>query len=556
MKIESTKKGRKYVGIDPENEINLAYPKTKADLQIAICFPNSYELGTSNLGFLSIYRYLNESDNIRCERFYFDHTRIKKDHELRSFETNKNLKEFDCLAFSLSFETDLLNVIRTIQYTGLEVFSEKRDDDSPFIIMGGVVTSINPEPAALFIDSFIIGDGEQVTVKLLNLYMEHSKKQFDPDFQRKASKLPGLYFPSSIDFSHDSYGNITRYKVKKGFKNHISSNVIENIDEYKTYSPVISEKSSFSSCCLIDVIRGCSRKCNFCVSGNLIFSIRFRSLENIKGIIENMRKHTNKYGLIAPSLTDYPDIKGLISLITTYDIEYSLASLRIESVSKDIIELIKVTKQKTITLAPEAGSDRLRKIINKPLKEEKLLTLIKKLLDNDIFNFKLYFMIGLPTEEKEDIEGIIETTKKIKHLMLKRAKDALKIGNLIISTSCFVPKPGTPFESQPMATQIELKEKLKHLRQSLSRIDNVIFTSDIPKWARIQGMISKGDRKVGLLLLKAIEFDGNFPKVFKEVNINPDYYLHRTYNNEYLSPWSHIKSNCSQCNTNLTRTNF
>jgi len=524
----------------PDDEINLCYPKSKADLNIALCFPNKYKLGTSNLGFLSIYRYLNQVKEFRCERFYLEPVEEPKGRNLRSFETGAPLKNFDCLAFSLSFEIDLINIIKTILYAGTEVYSADRTDESPYIIMGGIVASINPEPAALFMDTVVLGDGEEVTVKLLELYLEHGKRQFDPAFQKKASELTGVYFPASVVFHDDKYGNITNYHVKTGFRNDIRKNVISDLDAYQTYSPILSPKTSFSSCCLIDVIRGCRKRCGFCVSGSICSPMRQRSIENITKIISQMKDYGHRFGLIAPSLTDHKDLNGFIRLTDLFEIEFTIASLRMESFSEELIKLIKKTDQRTITIAPEAGSERLRNHIRKPLSDGELLELFSKLLEAEIFNFKLYFMIGLPTERREDLEGIIETVKKIKHLMLKKARTKSKIGHITVSTSCFVPKPGTPFEDQPMDSLKELKWKLKFLKNGLLKIDNVSFNSDVPKWSRIQGMISKGDRKVGIFLKKVVDLDDNFPRAFKEVNINPDFYLERTYNKENISPWSHI----------------
>ncbi|MBU1627878.1 radical SAM protein, partial [bacterium] len=442
-----------------EDEINLSYPKNKAKLSIALCFPNNYKLGTSNLGFLSIYKYLNQNDNFRCERFYFDPEMSIHSTFLKSFETNRPLKDFDCLAFSLSFEIDLVNIIRTIINSGLEVYSINRKDDSPYIIMGGIVASINPEPAAHFIDTFVIGDGEEVTVKLLELYLDYGKKQFDSRFQLEASKLEGVYFPSSIEFKKDNYGIITDIKVRKGFPEEIKGNFIRNIDDYKTYSPIISKETNFSSCCLIDIMRGCKKDCSFCVTGNICSPMRVRSLENIRKIIEEMKGYTCKFGLIASSLTYYPDLEGLVSLMETYGIKYTLASFRLESMKEDVIKLIKSSNQRTITIAPEAGSERLRKYLGKTLSDNILLGVFQKLLDEEFLNYKLYYMVGIPSEKQEDLEGIVTTIKKMKHLMLKKAKGTKKMGNITISSSCFVPKPGTPFENMPMDNLSNLKWK-------------------------------------------------------------------------------------------------
>jgi radical SAM superfamily enzyme YgiQ (UPF0313 family) len=524
-----------------DSEINILRIKDKADLDIVICYPNSHYLGTSNLGFLSIYRYLNEPDDIRCERFYFEDQAYPPKKLFQSFETKKSLKDFDCIAFSLSYELDLVNVIKILSSSGIPVYSEERTDEHPYVIMGGIVPTINPEPAAPFIDTFVLGDGEEVTIELLRLYLSFGKKQFEPEFLKTASNIEGVYFPATFNPKKDILGNFVSWDVKDGFPKSISRHTITDINEYKTFSPIISPDTSFSSCCLIDVIRGCRSKCRFCITGNICSPLRYRRIENIEAIITEMKEHTNKFGLIAPSLTDYPDIDELINLKSKYNIQLSVASLRIDSINEELLNLLSKTDQKTITLAPEAGSEKLRKMIGKPRSDQSILDLIQQLMDVGILNYKLYFMVGLPKEQQEDIEGIIYLIKNIKHIMLKKAKSSKRIGELSISASCFVPKPQTPFENCAMNSLNDLKAKISFLGKSVSRIDNVSFTSDVPKWARIQGMISKGDRMVGHFLKKVVDLGGNFSNAFKIMNINPDYYLEDNFDDKSISPWNHIR---------------
>ena len=506
-------------------------------IHVALVYPNHYSVGMSNLGFQTIYRLLNSFEQVVCERVFLpDRSSGKAD--VASIESARTLQAFHCIAFSISFENDYANMLEILQKAELPLLSALRGASLPLIIAGGASCFINPEPIAPFIDCFILGEAEGV--------LEAFFQPFDPNRNRRAFLLeaaqtvPGVYVPEFYRPEYTNSGCLQRFSPIEDVPTKIKRVFERDIGSFATDSVILTNETSFENTQLIEVSRGCPHGCRFCSAGYIYRPPRFRPLDRLQDSLAAGARRTQKIGLLGAAVSDLPDLKTLCDMGRTLGCRLSFSSLRADALNDNMLAALKAAGSKTATIAPECGSERLRRVVNKGLKEETILEAAEKLVAAGIPNLKLYFMIGLPTETMEDIDAIVTLVKKIKHRYLQSSRSKGHIGQVTVSVSSFVPKPHTPFQWVAMDEVKHLKHKITVIKTGLKKVANVRVHADVPRWAYIQAFLSCGDRRVSELLQLSVKNHQNWPQTLKNSPINSDFFVYRERNQDELLPWDFI----------------
>jgi len=524
---------------------------------IALAFPNTYYIGMSNLGFQTVYRLFNILYDVTCERVFLPDPLEEKRHNelcipLLSLETQTPVEHFEIIAFSITHENDYINILKILQMANIPLIASERTEMHPLVIAGGISISINPEPIAPFFDLFIIGEAEAVLNNFWELYSQTFKENMPREKVLSIlSTIPGIYCPALYEPEYDAKGQLKSFvhlpvcvrrtgrkdKAHKKIKRQWISNNSLSIE----CSSIVTPLTEFKDMALIETGKGCSRGCRFCVAGFISRPPRHQTIDRlIKKCIDLADKHKN-IGLVGAAISDIPGIKDLCSALKDLPVHISVSSLRADSISMDIINLLASSGHKTLTIAPEAGSQRLRDIINKNITEEDILNAASMIFDAGILNLKLYFLIGLPYEIKEDIDEIIILIKKIKKNMLNKCRDKKRIGTITISINPFVPKPFTPFQWEPFENIKSLEKKISCIRTGLSKETNIKLNIEPPKKSYFQTALARGDRRCASILLKMHEKkSSNWKKAAKECNINLDFYVYRKIMTDELLPWDFI----------------
>lgn len=511
-------------------------------IKIALVFPNTYKAGMSNLGYQILYRTLNAAENIRCERAFMpDPCQAPIPAGICSLESAAPLSTFHVIAFSLTFENDYLNILKILSLADIPLRRADRHDRHPLIMAGGIAAFLNPEPIADFFDLFFIGEAEDNIAEFLDTLKTeiHTRRWKKPGLDCFAG-IPGLYIPSGYEVSYSASGTIETFRARRRYPEKVACCFTRDLTPHTGASAVITPQTEFSDMGLIEVSRGCPRNCRFCAAGHVYQPYRIRDKEKIKMEISTLLKKTDRIGLLGSAVSDHPDLAEIIDFITRNNGRASLSSLRADRITDQNVCLLKQSGHQTFTLAPEAGSQRLRDIIRKDLTREDILNAVKILARNGIRNIKLYFLIGLPFENSSDIDAVIELTRKIHHTYLTTAKNEKALKLLTLSVNPFIPKPFTPFQWSAYAPVRELKQKIRKIVNSFKKERKIRVTMDLPKWGYIQTLLSRGDRRVGRILLEAFRHNGNWTRALQETDINPDFYVYRQKEPDEILPWDFI----------------
>jgi len=506
-------------------------------VRVALVYPNRYNVAMANLGFQTVYSQLNAMDHVVCERAFLPESE-EGDRPVVSLESGRRLTEFDCVAFSLSFENDYPHVLTLLQKAALPPQSALRGTSLPLMLAGGVAVFLNPEPLADFFDCLLLGEAEALLIPFF--------ERFDPQRDRQtqllemAQQVPGVYVPAFYQAQYDSDGTLSAFVPVQDVPPKVRRVYAPDIKTAITQSTIVTPDTGFDDAFLIEVSRGCPHGCRFCAAGYIYRPPRTRPLDLLRKAMATGAGLTCKIGLMGAAVSDLPDLKALCAEGRSRDLQLSFSSLRADAIDDDLIAALKSGRLKTATIAPETGSVRMRRVINKGLEEEDILSAAEKLVAGGIPNLKLYFMVGLPTEEDEDIQQIIALVKKIKHSFLSSSRARGRMGAITVSLNSFVPKPFTPFQWCAMDEVSVLKHKIKKVKSGLGKVSNVRVHADVPRWAYIQALLARGDRRVGQLLLQAHENQGNWPQTFKSSAVNPHFYIHRTRTRDELLPWDFI----------------
>lgn len=506
-------------------------------ISIALVYPNTYAVGMANLGFQSVYRLLNDDEETVCERVFLPEK--GKPGKPLSIESGRPLKDFQVIAFSLSFENDYLNVLDIIHLAGLPLRSNARGDSHPLLIAGGVACLLNPEPLASFMDLFLIGEAEALVFPFLETVRNtRSRREL---LEQLAADVPGSYVPAFYDAACHPDGTLASFTPNRsGVPEKVRRMFPPDISTIPTSTAILSEASAFESAFLTEVSRGCTHGCRFCSAGFIYRPPRFRSKDCLMEECRRASKVTHRIGLVGTAISDHPHITE-VCLHPDFDgLRFAYSSLRADAVNPEHLAVLMKSGAKTATIAPEAGSDRMRTLINKGITEDQILSAAQNLVRAGILNLKLYFMIGLPGETPADIEAIVLLSRKIRAVFLEESRERGRMGQITVGVSSFVPKAFTPFQWAAMDSPDVLKKKIKVLTSGINPVANLSLTADSPRGAVIQALLSRGDRTMADLLEAAFENNGNWASTLKSAPHATKRFITRERDKDELFPWDFI----------------
>ncbi len=515
---------------------------------VCLAYPNQYRTGMANLGFQTVYKLLNVQPSFLCERAFLpasgdDARFVSGTAGIFSLENQKSIADFDVLAFSVSFENDYSNILKMMDSSGIPLMAKDRSEKHPLVIGGGIALTLNPEPLADFFDLFVLGEAEEALPPFCShfeeaRYLEQNRKDFLKNIQKK---LLNIYVPSLYEVTYSAESKIQSIKpIEEGIPEKIKIKSVKNINDFYTEEVISASRTEMEDMFLVEVNRGCARSCRFCAACFVYRPVRFRSKQEILASIDRGLKKKGKIGLIGTAVSDHPDLNDICEYIIAQKAQVGLGSLRIDKIDDKIVELMKAGGIETVALAPEAGSQRMRDVLRKGIMEEDIIHATELLAVKDIPNIRLYFMIGLPQEEEEDVDAITELTKKIQHHIRNKFQGRKRFRRITLSVNQFIPKPATPFQWCALEDVHLAGKKIKKIEKAFQKDKQVKVIHDIPKWNYIQALLTLGDRRVKEILLAAHRLDGNWAQALKEVHINPDFYVYRQKELDEILPWDMI----------------
>ena len=514
-------------------------------LRVALAFPNTYFVGMSSLGFQTVYRLFNDIDDVVCERVFLPgrqelKAQLESGAPLLTLESQTPVGDFDILAFSVSFEWDYTNVVSMLRLARMQPRAESRTHHDPLVVIGGAVTFVNPEPLALFADVIAAGEGEMLVPALTTAVRDGSDRQ---DVLRRLTAERGFYIPSFYDVRYDNKGRVAAFEPRPGTgappvvkKAAVKST--ERLDPPST--SIFTPDTEFGSRFLIEVVRGCANLCRFCWAGYNYLPVRAFPADRILELASQAKRHSNRAGLVSIALCDHPDIERILTGLLDLGYSISPASLRMDDLTDPIVGLLRKSGERSITIAPEAGSDRLRRVINKTVTNAEILERADVIFRNGIENLKLYYMIGLPTETDEDLVAIHDLTVRMREIMLTHGRDRGHLGRIVGSVNPLIPKPGTAYQWLPMEDPAVTDRKGKRLRQLLAGIDNVYFNIKSERHSYYQALLSLGDRRVAPAIEAAERNGGNWRAAVDEAGIDASFYIFRDRSQDPVLPWDII----------------
>jgi len=517
-------------------------------VSVALVYPNHYHVAMSNLGFQVVYNLLNRKNEVVAERAFLPDKQelslhLETGKGLLSLESQSMLCRFDIVAFSLSFENDYPNILKILELARIPLLASDRDNSSPIVMAGGVASFLNPEPLADFFDLFLLGEAEAT----LDEFMDQFAGVRSISIERKeilrhlARNINSVYIPSFYNIEYNNDGTISSREPLYDFAPEKVKAARLSIEDLPVnFSSILTPETEFADRLLVELGRGCGRSCRFCAAGYVYRPPRQHEESDLLEFFSRKEVKSGSLGLLSASVLDTPGIENVFERILENRCSFSVSSLRADLLTPRILDLLKKGSHKSLAIAPEAGSGRLRRMINKHLSLDQITDAAAMIAKSGSFGVRLYFMIGLPTETYADIDDILNLIKKIRHSIIRESRTRGSIGHIRLSVNCFIPKPFTPFQWFPMEEVSTLKDRQKRLKKGLAKEGGTSVSFDVPKWSYVQTLFSTGDRRVGGILMRVHKSGGNWNLAFRHSDMNPEFFVYRAKGIDEILPWDFI----------------
>ena len=519
-------------------------------VSFALVYPNTYAVGMSNLGFQTIYRHLNALPDVVCERVFLPDPEDLPEYRRTatgpfSLESKRPLGDFDLVGFSITYEGDYINTLRLLGMAGIPLRPEDRRPADPVVLMGGVCAFANPEPVAPFMDFVVVGEGEEIVGEIVAAYREAFGATSLDDRRREAlmdrlAPIPGIYVPQRYAVSYGDDGTIAAVRPQDGVPAIVAKRRLKKVDDFRTISLLRTPNAEYGHLALLEVGKGCGRGCRFCLEGQIYRPVRHRSLDALRETVREIKKDSTRVGLVGACVSDYPWIGGLMQVLEEEGLEVSISSIRADSLTEELVSSLRRGGHRTLTVAPEAGTERLRHVIRKDISDAQIYEACDLVRAHGLPNLKCYFMIGLPTETDEDILAIPSLAARLLERLRVPSPKGEPFGRLTLSISSFVPKPWTPFQWVPFDAVSRLESKLRMIKAGVRRFANVRVLHENPREAYLQAMLARGDRRVAGFLEQAARLEGDWRTALREWDGDPDFYTHRERALDETLPWDHL----------------
>jgi len=524
------------------------FEKTRdAPLRVCLAYPNAYRLAMGNLGFQSVYEIFDRSPGVVCERAFLpdrDAAAVAPG-SLATLESGRRVADFDLIALSISFETDYLNIPSLLELIGVPWRAAERDESAPLIIAGGPAIFLNPEPIADFLDLCLIGEAEEMLPEFLEHYGDGAEPRREL-LERIACAVGGAYVPEHYAPVYDG-PRLVEHGYRGPARQQVERRLVWDLNRFPTTTRILSDEAVFGDMVMVEASRGCQWGCRFCAAGYMYRPIRTRSPESLDEALRDGLQHRKTIGLVGAEMASVPGVAELAATAVAAGGRLSPSSLKADCVTPGLAGSLASGGTRSATIAPEAGSERMRRIINKNLTEADILRAAELMVGEGVDHLKLYFMIGLPEETRDDVHAIAELVETIRARLGAGAKGAHRVGRVTVSVNPFVPKPWTPFQWDPMHSLSDLRATFRDLRKRCGRIPNLEFNSESPREGYLQTLLSRGDRRIATVIERIHRRGGDWwaeIRGWQRQGIDgvphPDEYVHRTYGDDESFAWDFI----------------